>query len=609
MIFGKHINKYYIRYLGFLLLGIAALFTVDYLQLRIPELYRMVINGVNDGVVEFGGENVPFDMNFLLEHICRPMIIIIFGMVVCRFLWRMCFFGSAILVETDIRGKMFDHCKDLPQSFYHTNKVGDLMSLFTNDLETIQDCFGSGILMFTDALVLGLLALRKMWLMNRLLTLFSLIPMVFMFIIGLTVGRYMEKKWDERQAAFSKLSDFSQESFSGVAVIKAFVSEYRELLAFRKLNKENEDANVTFVRMSMLLEVSTDLLIESVMCVIIGYGGYLAHKGVFNAGELLEFSTYFDSIIWPVIAVSELIAMTSRGKASLKRVGDLLDEPVVIEDTDKVCIPEDTVLRGDIEFRHLAFDYPGSERHVMSDMNFTIKAGENVGIIGRTGTGKTTVANLLVRTYNVPDGTILLDGRDINEYPLRTVRANIAYVPQDNFLFSDTIAANIAFCKGDVKEWMKSMEDAGDDWKEILKAVAEDSDVAGDIEGFTDQYMTVLGERGVTVSGGQKQRISIARALLKDAPILVLDDSVSAVDVSTEKKILDILRQKRSGKTTVLIGHRISTMEQMDKIIFLEDGAVTDIGSHEELVERCPAYKKMAELQKLDETSEGGDRA
>ncbi len=586
MIFGRHINKYYLKYSYMLIIGLAALILVDYFQLKIPELYKMLINGINEGSVSDGGRIFAFDMDFLLDKICFPMIITIITIVVCRFIWRICFFGAAIRVETDIRNSMFDHCKDLSREYYQVNKVGTLMSLFINDLETVQDCFGSGFLMFFDALILGMLSLIKMWRMDRLLTLFSMAPMVLLFAIGTLVGRVMMKKWEIRQEAFSDLSDFSQESFSGIAVIKAFVKETRELMAFRRLNKNNEDANVDFTRASTFLNILVVFFVESIVCVILGYGGYLVYKGSFNAGELIEFIGYFSAIVWPVTAVSQLIDMTARGKASLGRIGELLDAKQDVTDREDVSDPGP--IRGEIEFRDLTFRYPGGDdRDALRNVSFHINAGECVGLVGRTGSGKTTIVDLILRMYNVPDKTVYIDGHDINSIPIKAVREASSYVPQDNFLFSDTIENNIDFTKRADKD---GVEDA-----------AKLSDVHDDICGFKDMYATVLGERGVTVSGGQKQRISIARALVKDAAILILDDSVSAVDTNTEKVILENLRSSRKGRTTILIAHRISTVRSMDKIIFIDDGTVLDAGTHDELYERCPAYAKMVDLQKLED--------
>ena len=590
MIFGKHINRYYVKFAWMLLMGIAALIAVDYLQLEIPELYQLIVNGMNRGYVEMNGATVVFDMDFLLDHICMPMVVIILCMVFGRFLWRVCFFGAAIRVETDLRNRMFDNCRFLSREYYQVNKVGNLMSLFTNDLDTVQECYGWGVMMFCDAVFLGVLAIGKMWRMDGILTLLSMIPMAFLMGAATIVGKKLTDKWEYRQECFSQLSDFSQESYSGLAVIKAFVKESKELLAFRKLNDENEVANIDFTKTSVLFRILVMMFVESVICVILGYGGYLVYQDKFNAGQLVEFIGYFTTVVWPIMAVSELIDMTSRGKASLERIGELLDAKQDVVDREGVADLEK--VRGDIEFKNLTFRYPDGEYDALKNVSFAIKAGENVGLVGKTGSGKTTLVDLILRTYNVPDGTIFIDGQDVNDVTIRSVRGACAYVPQDNFLFSDTIENNIAFGV------------PGYDHSQIAYA-ARLADVDGNIKEFQLGYETVLGERGVTVSGGQKQRISIARALLKDAPILILDDSVSAVDTKTEETILQNLHETRAGKTTILIAHRISTIAKMDKILFIDDGALAAVGKHDELYGSCAEYRKMVDLQKLEE--EGGE--
>ena len=591
MIFGKYINRYYLKHAPVLLLGILSLLTVDYIQLLIPELYRLVINGVNLGQVVVDGQTMAFTKEVLFQHICLPMIYIVVLMVIGRFLWRVCFFGSAVRVAADLREQMFDHSRQLSQQYYQVNKVGNLMSLYTNDLDTIQECFGDGILMFFDASVLGILALVKMWRMDIKLTLLALIPAAVMFAIGTVMSQVMTKRWEERQQAFSDLSDFAQENFSGIAVIKAFVKELKELMAFRKLNKENEEINVTYTKIATLLEVLVTLFVESVICVILGYGGWLVYRGQFNAGQLVEYIGYFEAIVWPIMAISMLIEKTARGKASLNRITELLDAPIDVADRDGVADLKNP--RGGIEFRHLNFRYPDGEYDILKDISFTITPGESVGIVGKTGAGKTALVDLLLRTYNVPDGTLFVDGQDVNTVSIHSVRNACAYVPQDNFLFSDTIAHNIGF----------GVDDAS---REDIDRAAALADVRDNIVDFKDGYETVLGERGVTVSGGQKQRISIARALLKNAPILILDDSVSAVDTRTERIILDNLKTSRAGKTTLLIAHRISTVEQLDKIIFIEDGRVEAVGPHDELYRTCNEYRRMVDLQKLEDEV-GGD--
>ena len=594
MIFGKYINRYYLKNAPVLLLGLLALLMVDYIQLLIPQFYRLVINGVNLGQVVVNGQPLPFTKEVLLQHICLPMIWIVVLMVIGRFLWRICFFGSAVRVAANLRERMFDHSRQLSQQYYQVNKVGNLMSLYTNDIDTIQECFGDGILMFFDALVLGLMALYKMWRMDYKLTLLALIPALIMFGIGTVMGTAMTKRWEERQQAFSDLSDFAQENFSGIAVIKAFVKELKELMAFRKLNKQNEEINVIYTKIATLLEVLVTLFVESVICVILGYGGYLVYQSRFNAGQLVEYIGYFEAIVWPIMAISMLIEKTSRGKASLNRITELLDAPIDV--ADRPGVQELQNPQGSVEFRHLTFRHPDGEYDVLQDISFTIHPGESVGIVGKTGAGKTALVDLLLRTYNVPDGTLFVDGKDVNTLSIHSVRAACAYVPQDNFLFSDTIAHNIGF----------GVDDAS---PEMIDHAASLADVRDNIVDFKDGYETVLGERGVTVSGGQKQRISIARALLKDAPILILDDSVSAVDTRTEKIILDNLKSSRANKTTLLIAHRISTVERLDKIIFLDDGKIEAVGPHDELYTSCPKYRRMVDLQRLEDEAGGDDNA
>lgn len=592
MIFGKHINKYYLKYLWMLLIGLVALVAVDYFQLLIPEYLRTVLNGINTGEVIIDGQTTPFTMETLLTHVCFPLLIVVAIIVIGRFAWRMCFLGSAVKVESEMRSEMFDRARFLSPHFYRENKVGSLMALFTNDLETIQESFGWGVMMFFDAVFLGSLAIVKMWRMNYVLTLYCMLPMIFLLVVSAIVGHFEMKKWDKRQMEFSKLTDSAQESFSGLAVIKAFVRELKQLLTFGKICKENEQVNVEYTRIRSVLEIFITLFVQSVMCIILGYGGYVVWHGGFNSGQLIEFIGYFDAVIWPIMAVSQLIDMRARGKASLKRISNLLDTQPEITDSPDV-LPIDKI-EGEIEFKNLSFRYPDGESDELKDISLHIAKGEHVGIIGRTGAGKTTLVNLIMRAFNAPRGTLFIDGHDIGEIPLKTLRNGIAYVPQDNFLFSDTVKNNIAF----------SVEEENEVSLEKVRRAAACALVASDVEEFSDRYETKLGERGVTVSGGQKQRISIARALMKDAPILILDDSLSAVDTDTEKSILDNLAQVRKDKTTLLIAHRVSAVERMDKIIFLENGSIKAAGTHSQLMESSREYARLVALQQLEEDRE-----
>lgn len=592
MLFGKHINKYYFIFSLYYLIGFAALIAVDFFQLEIPEIYSTIIDGLVNPSHNVVVNNQVVSLLNYLPTLMAKMFLILGVMVLGRFLWRICFFGTAIKVESRIRKEMFDHCKDLSIQYYQQNKVGNLMSLFTNDLDTINECFGDGILMLFDALGLGSLALYKMFRLNYKLTLLLLIPLGILIAMGIIVGKYMKEKWEARQEAYSELSDFTQESISGISVIKAFVKESKELMAFKKINKNNENVNVNFVKASTLLNVLVTVLVQSVLCVILGYGGYLATSGVFSVGDLIKFISYFNSCIWPMSAIAMLIDMSSRGKASYKRIAELLDKEIDVKDNkDAKDINE---VKGNIEFKNLSFAYPDESTNVLNNITFTINQGENVGIIGKTGCGKTTLVDLIIRLYNVKDNTLFIDGIDVNKITIKSLRNFIAYVPQDNFLFSDSIENNIAFAYENVDE------------DKVIKA-AKLADVHDNIVEFEQSYKTILGERGVTISGGQKQRTSIARAIMKDASILILDDSVSAVDTKTEAKILNNLAIERKGKTTILIAHRITTIEKMDKIIFMDNGNIIAIGNHEQLINTCEEYAKMVALQKLEDEQGGNE--
>ena len=542
MIFGKYINRYYLKNAPVLLLGLLALLMVDYIQLLIPQFYRLVINGVNLGQVVVNGQALPFTKEVLLQHICLPMIWIVVLMVIGRFLWRICFFGSAVRVAANLRERMFDHSRQLSQQYYQVNKVGNLMSLYTNDIDTIQECFGDGILMFFDALVLGLMALYKMWRMDYRLTLLALIPALIMFGIGTVMGTAMTKRWEERQQAFSDLSDFAQENFSGIAVIKAFVKELKELMAFRKLNKQNEEINVIYTKIATLLEVLVTLFVESVICVILGYGGYLVYQGRFNAGQLVEYIGYFEAIVWPIMAISMLIEKTSRGKASLNRITELLDAPIDV--ADRPGVQELQNPQGSVEFRHLTFRYPDGEYDVLQDISFTIHPGESVGIVGKTGAGKTALVDLLLRTYNVPDGTLFVDGQDVNAVSIHSVRDACAYVPQDNFLFSDTIAHNIGFGVDDASQ------------ADIDRAAA-------------------LADKLVPYSLlGTAVTYALTRNATRAISILMVDFSC-ALKLSMPLAVLSAMRECGSYHITVKGGKYLEALANADTIVFDKTGTLT----------------------------------
>lgn len=577
MVFGKYVNKYYLKYSYFYILGIVALIAVDIYQLKIPEIIGDIVDQIN---------NATLTMDILNGYV-KEFIIVIAVMFVGRFTWRIAIFGNGARVEADLRRDLFKKCEQLSQSFYQENKVGSLMALYTNDIQTMRESFGEGILLLIDATCLGSLAFIKMLKLNVKLTLIAIIPLIFLAIAALVVGKFMEKKYEIRQQAYANLSDFSQESFSGLSVIKAFLKETEELKRFAKINKENMDKNIEFEKLSMLVNnLLFGVFIGSIFLVLFMVGTFLINDKVFEVGTLIQYISYFDTLIWPMMAIANLISLHSRSKASLKRINNVFNSNIDIKDSPNVITNHE--IEGEITFNNLSFQYPLSNREVLSNISLTIPKGCSVGLIGRTGCGKSTLVELLMRIYNVKENEILIDGIDIMQLPVKEVRDAISYVPQDNFLFSDTIKNNIAFSKDIVDE------------NEIINA-SINSDVDSNIKDFAEGYETVLGERGVTVSGGQKQRISIARALLKDSQILILDDSVSAVDTKTEETIINNLKRIRENKTTLLIAHRISTVKKMDRIIVMDEGKVIGYGTHDELEKNCKEYQNMVHLQRLED--------
>ncbi len=590
MVFGKYVNKFYKKYFWHFFFGILTVIFVDYIQLFIPAITGKIIDSITNGGISEG------NWQFLIEQIIYIALVGL-GMFVGRFLWRICIFGEAVLVQSDLRFDMFEKTEKLSQRYYKVNKTGAILSYFSNDLETIEESFGFGIVQMIDGVFLLVMSLIKMFKLQGVLTLLLLIPVVLLGLCAFFVDKLMEKKYEKRQKAFEDMSDYAQENFTGIRVIKAFVKERKELKQFAKEAKKNKDTNIEYVKVSSLLEVLFNALIYVIFGIILLGGSYLVYLNIksggvegITIGSLIEFIGYADTLIWPIFALAGTINLIARARTSLKRISNLLDEKVEIVD-DKVVCPTD--LKGEIEFKNFNFAYPDDENTlILKDVNIKIKAGETIGIVGKIGSGKSTLVNMLFRLYNVEDNTLFIDGYDIMHLPIRMVRDTIGYCPQDNFLFSDSIRNNIAFSNPDM-----SLE-------EVEKA-AEFADVRSNIEEFKDKYETLIGEKGVSLSGGQKQRISIARAIVKDPKILVLDDSVSAVDVKTEETILHNIQKNRKGKTTILIASRVSTVKALDKIIVMNDGKVEAFGTHEECLKNSKTYTRMVELQSLEKEMEG----
>lgn len=584
MLFGKHFRRYYAKYALYFLVGVFVLIAVDWIQLDIPKL----VGGIIDTL-----KSTSPNVTQIEESIVRIGILALL-ITVGRFLWRYTIFGASRRIEYELRNVMFSHATKLSQSFYSQEKVGGLMTYFINDLEAIRMSFGPGVLMLVDGLMLGGFALYRMFNLNSRLTLYAVIPMVFMTIALVFIRKTISKRFKERQDSFERLSDFTQENFSGITVIKAFVREIKEAILFNDRNMDLYDKNIRFMKYIIIVNILIGIALNIVILVIVVLGSLSVINGTatdLSAGQLTEYLSYFFTLIWPTMALSQFINIQSQAKASATRLERFLNHPLDVKDNDDAKdIPN---LKGTLKVDHLTFQYPDGDKPVLHDVSFDIKQGEMVGILGRTGSGKSSLVDLFLRIYNLQPDMIFLDGHDIMKLSIKSVRQTMGYVPQDNFLFSDTITNNIGFALDH-----PTNEDVIDS--------AKLSDVYDNIIEFKDQFDTVLGERGVTVSGGQKQRISIARALAKDPEILILDDSVSAVDTKTEEAIIKNLHRIRKGRTTIFIAHRISTVKKMDKIILLDQGKVVAIGNHATLMKTSPLYQDMVKRQTLENLVEGG---
>ncbi len=598
MLLSRHINKYYLKFWWLYLIGVIGLVAVDYFQTLVPEYLGSLVD-----LFENADRVELIDMAVLWD-IVKGVIIVGFVMFAGRIAWRLSIFGASQKTEAGLRHDMFLKSERLSQRYYHENKIGSIMAWFTNDLETIEEFLGIGTIMLFDAVFLSALVMVKMIILDWVMALILSAPLILIVVWGALVEKFMAKKWTERQTQFDKLYDFAQESFTGIRVIKAFVKETLQLHRFAKVAKKNKDTNIGFVKVSVAFDVMISLIISLIMALIMGLGGFFVYHFVtknpivlgghtveMTAGDLVTFMGYFDTLIWPMMAMGQIVSMRSRAKASLKRISAFMDQEEEVKSPENATELEN--VEGRITFKNFSFAYPNSNIDALKNVSFEILPGETVGIVGKIGCGKTTLVNSLLRLYNLAPESVFIDGIDIMQCDIDSVRDVIAYVPQDNFLFSDKIRNNIAFSDKDVDD-------------EYVRESAKFACVNDDIEGFTDGYNTMTGERGVTLSGGQKQRISIARAYIKNSPIMILDDSVSAVDVKTEETILKNIAEKRAGKTTIVVASRVSTVAHMDKILVLNDGEVEAFGSAKELEECSPTYKKMTVLQKLEREIEGG---
>ncbi len=584
---GRYVARHWWQYL----LGIAALYMVDWVNVYVPEFTGRIIDGLTDGSLDLSGAMR------IVWMIAGMGLVIAIG----RFGWRFFIFGAARSIEREMRGDMYAHLSKLSMRYFNQHKTGDLMAYFTNDLQSVRQLLGMTVITAFDATVMLLLVLMNMIrYVSPKLTLVAVIPLLVITVGDFFYGRMMHKRFKARQEAFSALTDQVQETISGIRVIKAFVQERKELYAFAATTQNAKEKNLNVVRLQALMMPIMDVIVGTSSLLTLLYGGYLAIHGEITVGQFVAFNSYVTMLVWPMMAVGECITSISQGLASLGRIFGIFQEKPDITDgaqTDRSI----TALRGEIRLNHLTFAYPDMpETKVLEDVSVSVKPGETLAILGRTGSGKSTVPSLLVRLYDVADGMLSIDGHDLKTIPLGVLRENIACVPQDSFLFSDTLQSNIAF--GSADKTLASVEHA-----------ARLACIHDNIAEFPEKYQTVVGERGVTLSGGQKQRSSIARALMKDAPILILDDALSAVDTDTERNILNNLRQVRGGdRTTIIVAHRISTIQDADHILVLDDGKVAEYGTHAELLAHNGLYKSIFDKQQLEKQlnedhAEGGE--
>jgi len=560
------------------LLGVFWIFFVDLIGVITPKVLGEFIDELRQGNLE------------------RPDIItyvgLIFGIAIlaalARYFWRIYIMGTSRKAEIWLRDKLYAHLQTLSPNYFNHNKTGDLMAHATNDLNAIRMALGPGFLSAVDPFfVLTFTLIMMIQTVGFKLTLFALAPLPVLALLVTFFGKIIHKRFGQVQAEFGELSDRVQESFAGSRVVKSFVQEDAQIDQFTEQNRKNFRANLSLIRVNGIYNPMVQFISMLSFLIALSYGGILVVRGEITLGEFVAFNTYLALMTWPMMAIGWVINMWQRGAVSMERINHVLHTKPEIYDEDDAETGM-TSLQGSIEFRDLTFTYPGSQQPVLKNISLNIPSGKRVAIIGRTGSGKTTLINLLLRLYNPPRGQLFLDGVDVNRVPLSTLREDIGNVPQENFLFSKTIRDNIGF--------------SGQGYDQpAVEAAASLAQVHDNITGFKDGYDTMLGERGVTLSGGQKQRVSIARALIKNPKILILDDSLSAVDTHTEEEILRGLKTVMANRTSLIIAHRISTIKDADEIIVLDEGRILERGTHDELLAGEGLYYELYQKQLLEE--------
>lgn len=584
----KHFSllPYLWHYKWHYLLGILVLTAVDLAGLYVPQYTGEIMDGLTEGA--FGLEGV--------LPILGKILLIGLIMMVGRFGWRYFIIGASRGIEYRMRNDLFRHLETLSARFFNSHKTGDLMAHFTNDLQAVRMGVGMAVITTFDAVVMTLMVLVKMIVyVDARLTALAFIPLTLVAVGCYFYGIEAKKRQTRRQEAFSHLSDKVQESLAGIRVLKAFVQEEADFRSFEEASVNSMEKNLSVVKLRAVFGPALDAVTGISLLMTLLFGGRMVLSGQISIGRFVAFNSYIGMLVWPMIACGDCINTFSQASAAFQRIAAIFREEPDIVDAGETGQPlKDVRLRGDIRLNGLTFTYPDGQEPVLKNVSLHVRPGEMLGVLGRTGSGKSSLADLLLRVYDCEKGMLLLDGRPIDEVPLAVLHRDVAYVPQDNFLFSDTLEENIAF--GLEERISQHPELRGD-----IQQAAKDACIHDNIMNFPEEYRTLVGERGVTLSGGQKQRSSIARALLKDSAILILDDSLSAVDTDTEEQILENLLRVRKGKTTIVIAHRISTLQKADHVAVLTEGELTEYGTHDELAALGGFYARINQRQQLEQ--------
>ncbi|AQY51013.1 ABC transporter ATP-binding protein/permease [Listeria weihenstephanensis FSL R9-0317] len=566
------------------IIGVSLLFMITLLQLVPPKILGMSVDALTKDTLT--KSNLWLWMGILLG----AAILAYIG----RYFWRMMIFGSDNKLQRQLRLRLFEHLSKMSPFFFQRYRTGDLMAHATNDIAAVQQVAGFGVLTLCDSILTGSTVIATMAItIDWRLTLIALLPMPLMVWGSSVLGRKLHDRFHGAQAEFSKLNDKTQESLSGIKVTKTFGQEAEDIADFAKQTDAVVEQNIKVAKVDALFDPMISIIVGISFVLSLGFGSKFVMEGTLSIGQVIAFTNYLFLLIWPMLAFGFLFNVIQRGNASYDRLNTLLNEPEDVKDESGAI---DKVPSGDIDFQLKAFTYPDEEKPVLADIDFQLKAGGTLGIVGRTGSGKTTLLKLLMREYDDYEGEIVFDGEKIQCYTVRSLRNAIGYVPQDQFLFSTTVRENIRFGNPELSQ-------------EDVERTAEMVSVHQDITEFTDGYDTVVGERGVSLSGGQKQRLAIARALIMNPELLILDDALSAVDAKTEEQILQNLKRNRADKTTIISAHRLSSVEHANLIIVIDKGQIVERGTHTELIALDGWYAEMFRNQQLEELIEAGGDA